>query len=98
MPAFQLHTLWQLIARRGIGYGRDAAPLTERGLFGGWTARCKSAKRGEWLASGERDSEVEALLALWTLCAAEGGVERGLGMYRDCPLFETQERIFGGVT
>jgi hypothetical protein len=84
------------ISTRPIGLGRDAAPIVERGLFDGVTARCRSFKRGSWLITAELPTETEALAALLAQCIAECEVQpHEISKY--CPLFDGQSvTLFGG--
>jgi hypothetical protein len=77
------------ISMRPIGLGRDAAPIVERGLFDGVTARCRSFRRGVWLVTAELPSEAEALNELLRLCIAECAVDRH-EISKYCPLFDGQ--------
>lgn len=89
--------LVRCIALRPIGAGRDAAPLVERGLFQGFTARCRSFRRGAWLVTAEHETEAEALAALLVQCIAEGSVQRH-EVTKYCPLFDGQHMtLFGGM-
>ena len=86
----------RIISLRRIGTGRDAAPVLQRGLCGGYTASCRSTSRGSWLESAEYPSETEALGALLALCIAEGSIQRH-EVKRHCPLFDGRPAtLFGG--
>lgn len=88
--------LVQAISMRPIGLGRDAAPIVERGLFDGMTARCRSFRRGMWLITAELPTETEALTALLAKCIAECEVQQH-EISKYCPLFLGQRvTLFGG--
>ncbi len=77
------------IALRPIGPGRDAAPQVQRGLFQGYTAKCRSFRRGAWLVTAEHETKAEALAALLAQCIAESEVQQH-EISRHCPLFDGQ--------
>lgn len=84
----------QFISARALGQDRDASPTVSPGLGGGFTARARGSKPGQWVDGPARDTQANALLALCDLLDIR---PRGNATRQDCPLFDqapAQKRLF----
>lgn len=87
--------LVHLLNLRRLPAGLRSETRTFNDLLG-YGAETRSIHRGQWLRTGGHSTETDALSALVKLALAEYSPadQARLTSKRDCPLFDTQSRLF----